>query len=120
MWYMFLEVMLVSVLCYFIMMLCKDISKNAYTDSHPKKYLSWIYDNAKTLYEVLMFFYYNYRRIIIGIIAVIYVYHILVSHFLGLIVVGVITAALKYTFEWFAIDPMISLPALIREIKNRK
>tara|TARA_R110002012_G_scaffold295514_4_gene492111 strand:- start:741 stop:1490 length:750 start_codon:yes stop_codon:yes gene_type:complete len=120
MWYMFLEVMLVSVVCYLIMMFFKDISKNAYTDTHPKKYLSWVHDNAKTLYELLMFLYYNYRRIIIGIIAVIYVYHILVSHFIGLVVVGVITAALKYTFEWFAIDPMIGLPSLIREIKNRK
>ena len=118
-WYMFLEVIIVSSLCYFFMLVATDISGKAHLERHPKKGLGWLYDNAKFLYEWCMSIYYNYRTIVLILIILIYTYHIITTHLLGLLIIGGITIVLKYVLEKLCDDVNISLPDLINKIKNR-
>tara|TARA_R100001015_G_C4626678_1_gene185799 strand:- start:1113 stop:1922 length:810 start_codon:yes stop_codon:yes gene_type:complete len=118
-WYMFLDVILVSVTCYFFMMFTTDISSRALTDTHPKKRLGWLHDNAKLLYQGIMTIYYNYRRIILLLIIIIYTYHVVTTHLLGLLIIGGITILLRLIFEKLYNDVNISFPELIDKIKSR-
>jgi hypothetical protein len=118
-WYMLIEVLIVSFICYFFMMFTTDISSNAYTDSHPKKRLGWLHDNAKFLYEALMTIYYNYRRIALFLIIGVYTYYIITTHLFGLLIIGGVTILIRFILENTVGDINIHIPDLIKKIKNR-
>jgi|TARA_B110000285_G_scaffold219004_1_gene269117 hypothetical protein len=116
-WYMFLEVMVVSIVCYFFMMKTTDISSRAKTEAHPKKYLAWVYDNAKPVYEILMTIYYNYRKIVLALIITIYTYHIINTYFIGLLIMVGITLILKFIVKKLSEDVNLTFPEIM---KNKK
>ena len=118
-WYMFLEVILVSFTLYFFATFTTDIRGRANQETHPKKGLGWIYDNANFMYSPLMFLYYNYRMIVIGLIISIYTYHVITTHFIGLLIIGAITLLLKFFTGTVYGDINIGMVEIINKIKNK-
>ena len=117
-WYMFFDVIIVSVICYFFMMFTKDIASKANTDSHPKKGLGWLHDNAKVIYEGMMTIYYNYRRIILILIIAFYAYHVVTTHLMGLLILGGITIIMRFLFERLFDNINVSFYDLKQKIKR--
>ena len=117
-WYMFFDVIIVSVTCYFFMMFTKDIAYKAKIDSHPKKGWGWIHDNAKFIYEVLMTIYYNYRKIILILIIAFYTYHVVTTHLIGLLILGGVSLIMRFLFERLFDNINISFYDLKQKIKK--
>jgi len=118
-WYMFLEVIVVSFTLYFFATFTTDIRSRANQEVHPKKGLGWVYDNANFIYSALMFLYYNYRMIVIGLIISIYTYHVITTHFIGLLIIGAITLLLKFFTGTVYGDINIGMSEIINKIKNK-
>ena len=116
-WYMFIEVIIVSLTCYFIMFF-KDIRNKATTDQHPKKYLSLVYDYALPIYKGLMTIYYNYRTILLVLVVGFYTYHVIKTHIIGLLVIVGVTIVLRSITEKVFEDVNITIPTLLEKLKR--
>ena len=119
-WYMLTEVLIVSFACYFFMMFVKDIRKKAKTDQHPKKYLSFIYNKFKPLYEILMTIYYNFRMIGLCGIILLYTYHILTTHLIGFLILIGITLILQFIVVKLFDEEHINFPTILKILKSNK
>ena len=119
-WYMLTEVLIVSFTCYFFMMFFKDIRKKATTDQHPKKYLSFIYNKSKPLYETLMTIYYNFRMIGLGGIIIVYSYHILTTHTIGFLILIGVSVVVKVIVDTLFDETHISFPKILKILKSNK
>ena len=117
-WYMFIEVIIVSLTCYFIMALTKDISYKANSENHPKKYLSLVYDYALPIYKGLMTIYYNYRMILLALVLGVYTYHVVTTHIIGLLVIVGVTIVLRVIAEKVFEDVNITIPTLLEKVKK--
>lgn len=119
-WYMLVELLIVSLACYFSMMFFKDIRHKATTDQHPKKYLSFIYDKSKPLYEILMTIYYNFRMIWLGGIIIVYTYHIITTHLIGFLILIGVTLVVQYIVEKLFDETHINFPTIVKILKSNK
>ena len=119
-WYMLTEVLIVSFTCYFFMMFFKDIRDKATTDQHPKKYLSFIYNKFKPLYEILMTIYYNFRMIGLGGIILLYTYHILTTHLIGFLILMGVTVILQLIVVNLFDEEHINFPTILKILKSNK
>mgnify|MGYP003633452958 CR=1 FL=1 len=119
-WYMLVELLIVSLVCYFFMMYVKDIRNKATTDQHPKKYLSFIYNKSKPLYETLMTIYYNFRMIGLGGIIIVYSYHILTTHTIGFLILIGVSVVVKVIVDTLFDETHISFPKILKILKSNK
>ena len=102
------------------MMFFKDIRKKATTDQHPKKYLSFIYNKFKPLYEILMTIYYNFRMIGLGGIILLYTYHILTTHLIGFLILMGVTVILQLIVVKLFDEEHINFPTILKILKSNK
>ena len=99
-WYLFLPIILTSVLVYFTLSWIKDIRDLANTETHPKKNLTIIYNKTPKLYKLLMNIHYNLTYIICGIIILLFTiytfYHYWVEFFIMMGITFILGTIIQY------------------------
>ena len=99
-WYLFLPILITSVVIYTILCFVKDIRHLAKTDTHPHKNLTLLYNKTPKLYQFIMNIYYNLTYVISSIVILIFTIYLFSTYWLEfLIMIGItfiLVAALNY------------------------
>ena len=118
-WYMLLEVLIVVAITYVVFIFVKDRGVYRGTDTHPIKKLTWLFNNSKFMYEVIMTLYYNSRNIILLIGFLCYLYYILTTHFFGLLIVVGLTLLIQKILIFSGMSKTTNVTELMKKIKNK-
>jgi len=99
-WYLFLPILITSVLVYLTLSWIKDIRDLSKTETHPKKHLTSIYNKTPKLYRLLMNIHYNLTYIISSIIILLFTiyafYHYWLEFFIMMGITFILGTIIQY------------------------